>query len=132
MPNSLLNTPIHLCTQQSIAADHPALAGHFPGHPLVPGVVLLQRVEALIQQQLPEMTVQAVKQAKFLAAVLPDHLWQLEVTLTPMPSQTLQAPQAFSAAFTITLQPFSAQATLAASGQLHLTVNRRRNEVISG
>ena len=33
-----------------IAADHPALAGHFPGFPIVPGVVLLDEALHAIEQ----------------------------------------------------------------------------------
>lgn len=32
----------HIIRQISIPADHPALAGHFPGRPIVPGVVWLE------------------------------------------------------------------------------------------
>ncbi len=33
-----------------IAATHPGLPGHFPGDPIVPGVVLLDRVAALLER----------------------------------------------------------------------------------
>jgi 3-hydroxyacyl-[acyl-carrier-protein] dehydratase len=42
----------HRVTLQ-IAADHPALAGHFPGSPIVPGVVLLDETLHAIEQAQP-------------------------------------------------------------------------------
>lgn len=51
----------------TVPADHPCLPGHFPGRPVVPGVVLLDRVMAAAglggAARLPS--------AKFLRPVLP-------------------------------------------------------------
>lgn len=60
-----------------IGADHPALPGHFPGNPIVPGVVLLRCVaDALKQwrdQPMPRLDV------KFLAPLLPEQDAQIEL-----------------------------------------------------
>jgi len=49
-----------------IAKDHPAYEGHFPGHPLLPGVVLV--AEAMAALDASDWTVAS---AKFLSHVEP-------------------------------------------------------------
>ncbi|MGK2925372.1 MAG: hydroxymyristoyl-ACP dehydratase [Lysobacterales bacterium] len=38
-------------TRWVVPPEHPALAGHFPGHPVLPGVVLLDAVLELIARE---------------------------------------------------------------------------------
>lgn len=55
----------------SIAPDHPALEGHFPGQPIVPAVVILDAVLAAAGQLPAASPVTGVIQAKFTAALRP-------------------------------------------------------------
>ena len=61
-----------------IPAGHPALAGHFPGNPLVPGVVLLDAVLTHIYERRPG-TLRAIPAVKFLAPVRPGENLELRV-----------------------------------------------------
>jgi 3-hydroxyacyl-[acyl-carrier-protein] dehydratase len=56
-----------------IPADHPSLAGHFPGNPVVPGVVLLDHVLAVAADWLGGLPAAlALPQVKFLQPLLPE------------------------------------------------------------
>jgi len=54
----------------AVEPTHPALPGHFPGHPIVPGVLLLDQVLSAAAAEL-ERPVSVLKQVKFAAALLP-------------------------------------------------------------
>ena len=64
-----------------IAADHPSLPGHFPGRPVVPGVVMLDRVLELIESRYPEAAGAPLRlpQVKFLQPLLPEQTASIEL-----------------------------------------------------
>ena len=51
----------------SISADHPALPGHFPGNPIVPGVVILARIAEAIHATFPHIKLGTLINARFHA-----------------------------------------------------------------
>jgi acyl-coenzyme A synthetase/AMP-(fatty) acid ligase len=55
----------------SVPNDHPALPGHFPGHPVVPGVLLLDEVLTGVGRAL-QRPLRRVQQVRFAAALQPD------------------------------------------------------------
>ncbi len=54
----------------TIKRHHPSLAGHFPGRPIVPGVVLLDEVLALMSGASAAFV--RLASVKFIAPVLPE------------------------------------------------------------
>lgn len=55
-----------------IPADHPCLPGHFPGRPVVPGVVLLDLVIEAASRALLGQRVVGLPAVKFLRPVRPE------------------------------------------------------------
>ncbi|MCC7517324.1 MAG: hypothetical protein IT470_08305 [Pseudomonadales bacterium] len=55
----------------SIPHSHPALPGHFPGNPVVPGVVLLDHVLSAAGETFPQLRVCGIKKMKWLQPLLP-------------------------------------------------------------
>lgn len=63
----------------TVAADHPSLPGHFPGRPLVPGVVVLERVLEAIEAGHGALGPLRLPQVKFLLPLLPDQEARVEL-----------------------------------------------------
>lgn len=68
-------------TTFTIGPDHPALPGHFPGQPVVPGVVLLDRVVAAARDAFDLPPATSLPRVKFAAPVLPGQRVDVALTL---------------------------------------------------
>jgi 3-hydroxyacyl-[acyl-carrier-protein] dehydratase len=61
-----------------VPPEHPCLPGHFPGHPLVPGVVLLEHVANALRDWRNQRLAR-VLEVKFLAPLHPGEEAELEL-----------------------------------------------------
>lgn len=69
----------------TLHADFPALQGHFPGYPILPGVVLLETGRMLAAKTLKvNCEFQRITQVKFRAPVFPGDSIDLSVRLKPL------------------------------------------------
>lgn len=62
-----------------VDAAHPSLPGHFPGHPIVPGVVLLDHVVEAIEAVHGPLASMRLPQVKFLQPLLPGEAARIEL-----------------------------------------------------
>lgn len=59
--------------------DHPSLVGHFPGNPIMPGVVLLEEVLGACKAALAEHRVTGLDAVKFYQPVRPGDRFDIVV-----------------------------------------------------
>jgi 3-hydroxyacyl-[acyl-carrier-protein] dehydratase len=63
-----------------IPADHPSLAGHFPGRPIVPGVVILDEVAAALAEWRKSCQPTAIRVVKFVSPLMPEQLFIISLS----------------------------------------------------
>lgn len=71
---------MHHLAERVIPASHPSLPGHFPGQPIVPGVVILDAVLQVLRDWRPQSKVDTLPTVKFLSPLLPGEAFVIELS----------------------------------------------------
>ena len=78
------------------AANNPVFPGHFPGHPILPGVFQLEIARMAAETVLASaLTIREIRKAKFQRPILPDETVRVELKLAEKDG-TIQALAGFS------------------------------------
>src|SRR5947207_15336496 len=80
LPPNLLRMNFEIC--RTIGADHPSLPGHFPGEPIVPGVVILDEIAAALHECYADSRLAGIRAVKFLAPLKPDQKFMIVLSTT--------------------------------------------------
>ena len=64
----------------SISNEDPSIPDHFPGNPVVPGVVILERVRECLVEWKPQARIRNVVTAKFISPILPEQRFRIHLT----------------------------------------------------
>ncbi len=74
--------------QLRIHPEWPIYKAHFPGHPITPGVCIVQMVQELLQRALRrDVTLRKAKNVKYLAIISPEEVGELTVSFTKIEEQ---------------------------------------------
>ncbi len=65
--------------QFSVAANHPSLQDHFPGNPIVPGVVILNEVLHIVREMTDFVSWSGAPNVKFHSPLRPEEMVELSL-----------------------------------------------------
>ncbi|HLT74075.1 MAG TPA: hypothetical protein VKZ68_03290 [Ohtaekwangia sp.] len=72
----------------SFHRNHPIFEGHFPGHPVVPGVCMIQIVREIMEKEtVSRLKIATGENIKFLAVINPDQNKEVDVAINFTPSE---------------------------------------------
>lgn len=67
--------------RDTVGASHAAIPGHFPDHPVVPAVVLLERVIRAVARSCPDVAITRIAHVKFLEVLRPGDTFEIALSI---------------------------------------------------
>lgn len=67
--------------EYTISKNHPCLAGHFPNHAIIPGVIILDYTRILLEKSYPNKRIKTLANIKFIHPLYPEKLFSIHLKI---------------------------------------------------